>query len=344
MPLTANRINKKITNDKNHTDMLTFNQYLERVNAAIENLPYPAQPAHLYEPISYTMALGGKRIRPVLVLMACEAVGGDIEKAIMPAVGLEMYHNFTLLHDDVMDKADIRRGKPTVHVKWDDNTAILSGDAMLTMATQLIARADAAVMPQVMELFNRTAMEIYEGQQYDMDFESRGDVTVEEYIAMIRLKTSVLLGCACKMGALIGGADEATAQRFYEIGENLGLAFQLQDDMLDVWGDEATFGKAIGGDIMNNKKTFLLINACQRATDDNRIELALWLNTENASRAVKVPAVTAIYERLGLKELSEAEIAKYNDKAMAAVFETAVDETAKKAFIDLISRLVKRDR
>ena len=324
--------------------MLTFNQYLERVNAAIENLLYPAQPAHLYEPISYTMALGGKRIRPVLVLMACEAVGGDIEKAIMPAVGLEMYHNFTLLHDDVMDKADIRRGKPTVHVKWDDNTAILSGDAMLTMATQLIARADAAVMPQVMELFNRTAMEIYEGQQYDMDFESRGDVTVEEYIAMIRLKTSVLLGCACKMGALIGGADEATAQRFYEIGENLGLAFQLQDDMLDVWGDEATFGKAIGGDIMNNKKTFLLINACQRATDDNRIELALWLNTENASRAVKVPAVTAIYERLGLKELSEAEIAKYNDKAMAAVFETAVDEPAKKAFIDLISRLVKRDR
>ena len=324
--------------------MLTFNQYLERVNAAIENLPYPAQPAHLYEPISYTMALGGKRIRPVLVLMACEAVGGDIEKAIMPAVGLEMYHNFTLLHDDVMDKADIRRGKPTVHVKWDDNTAILSGDAMLTMATQLIARADAAVMPQVMELFNRTAMEIYEGQQYDMDFESRGDVTVEEYIAMIRLKTSVLLGCACKMGALIGGADEATAQRFYEIGENLGLAFQLQDDMLDVWGDEATFGKAIGGDIMNNKKTFLLINACQRATDDNRIELALWLNTDNASRAVKVPAVTAIYERLGLKELSEAEIAKYNDKAMAAVFETAVDEPAKKAFIDLISRLVKRDR
>ena len=324
--------------------MLTFNQYLERVNAAIENLPYPAQPAHLYEPISYTMALGGKRIRPVLVLMACEAVGGDIEKAIMPAVGLEMYHNFTLLHDDVMDKADIRRGKPTVHVKWDDNTAILSGDAMLTMATQLIARADAAVMPQVMELFNRTAMEIYEGQQYDMDFENRGDVTVEEYIAMIRLKTSVLLGCACKMGALIGGADEATAQRFYEIGENLGLAFQLQDDMLDVWGDEATFGKAIGGDIMNNKKTFLLINACQRATDDNRIELALWLNTENASRAVKVPAVTAIYERLGLKELSEAEIAKYNDKAMAAVFETAVEEPAKKAFIDLISRLVKRDR
>ena len=324
--------------------MLTFNQYLERVNAAIENLPYPAQPAHLYEPISYTMALGGKRIRPVLVLMACEAVGGDIEKAIMPAVGLEMYHNFTLLHDDVMDKADIRRGKPTVHVKWDDNTAILSGDAMLTMATQLIARADAAVMPQVMELFNRTAMEIYEGQQYDMDFESRGDVTVEEYIAMIRLKTSVLLGCACKMGALIGGADEATAQRFYEIGENLGLAFQLQDDMLDVWGDEATFGKAIGGDIMNNKKTFLLINAMQRATGDHKVELSLWLSTPNASRAVKVPAVTAIYDALNLRSLSLDAINRYNDEALNALSKIAISDEARSEFANFITRLVKRDK
>jgi geranylgeranyl diphosphate synthase type II len=187
-------------------------------------------------------------------------------------------------------------------------------------------------------------MEIYEGQQYDMDFENRDDVTVDEYINMIRLKTSVLLGCACKMGALIGGADEETAQKFYEIGENVGLAFQLQDDMLDVWGDEATFGKAIGGDIMNNKKTFLLINACQRATDDNRIELGLWLSTKNASRAVKVPAVTAIYERLGLKELSEQAIENYNNKALAAVFDTAMSEDAKKSFVDLIGRLVKRDR
>lgn len=324
--------------------MLKFNEYLDRVNAAIGSLPYPAEPARLYQPISYTMSLGGKRIRPVLVLMACDAVGGDIEKAILPAVGLEMFHNFTLLHDDVMDKADLRRGKPTVHVKWDDNTAILSGDAMLTMATQLIARADAAVMPRVMEVYNRTAMEIYEGQQYDMDFESRDDVTVDEYISMIRLKTSVLLGCACKMGAIIGGADEETAQRFYEIGENLGLAFQLQDDMLDVWGDEATFGKAIGGDIMNNKKTFLLINACQRATGDNRAELASWLSAKDASRTEKVPAVTAIYERLGLKDLSNEEIDRYNNQAMSAVQAANVDDEAKKAFVDFINRLVKRDR
>ena len=324
--------------------MLTFNEYLERVNNAIKAIPYPEQPSHLYEPITYTMDLGGKRLRPVLVLMACEAVGGDINRALTPAIGLEMFHNFTLLHDDVMDKADIRRGKPTVHVKWDDNTAILSGDAMLTMATQLIAQAPADVMPQVMDLYNRTAMEIYEGQQYDVDFETRNDVTVDEYIEMIRLKTSVLLGCACKMGALIGGADEATAQLFYKVGENLGLAFQLQDDMLDVWGDEATFGKAIGGDIMNNKKTFLLINAMQRATGDHKVELSLWLSTPNASRAVKVPAVTAIYDALNLRSLSLDAINRYNDEALNALSKIAISDEARSEFANFITRLVKRDK
>ena len=324
--------------------MHTFNEYLERVNNAIKAIPYPEQPSHLYEPITYTMDLGGKRLRPVLVLMACEAVGGDINRALTPAIGLEMFHNFTLLHDDVMDKADIRRGKPTVHVKWDDNTAILSGDAMLTMATQLIAQAPADVMPQVMNLYNRTAMEIYEGQQYDVDFEKRSDVTVDEYIEMIRLKTSVLLGCACKMGALIGGADEATAQLFYKVGENLGLAFQLQDDMLDVWGDEATFGKAIGGDIMNNKKTFLLINAMQRATGDHKVELSLWLSTPNASRAVKVPAVTAIYDALNLRSLSLDAINRYNDEALNALNKIAISDEARSEFANFITRLVKRDK
>ena len=324
--------------------MLTFNEYLERVNNAIKAIPYPQQPSHLYEPITYTMDLGGKRLRPVLVLMACDAVGGDINRAITPAIGLEMFHNFTLLHDDVMDKADIRRGKPTVHVKWDDNTAILSGDAMLTMATQLIAQSPADVMPQVMDLYNRTAMEIYEGQQYDVDFETRTDVTVDEYIEMIRLKTSVLLGCACKMGALIGGADEATARLFYKVGENLGLAFQLQDDMLDVWGDEATFGKAIGGDIMNNKKTFLLINAMQRATGDHKVELSLWLNTPNASRSVKVPAVTAIYDALNLRSLSLDAINRYNNEALEALGKIGISAEARTEFCNFITRLVKRDK
>ncbi|MGM9836502.1 MAG: polyprenyl synthetase family protein [Muribaculaceae bacterium] len=324
--------------------MLTFNEYLERVNNAIKAIPYPQQPSHLYEPITYTMDLGGKRLRPVLVLMACDAVGGDINRAIKPAIGLEMFHNFTLLHDDVMDKADIRRGKPTVHVKWDDNTAILSGDAMLTMATQLIAQSPADVMPQVMDLYNRTAMEIYEGQQYDVDFETRTDVTVDEYIEMIRLKTSVLLGCACKMGALIGGADEATARLFYKVGENLGLAFQLQDDMLDVWGDEATFGKAIGGDIMNNKKTFLLINAMQRATGDHKVELSLWLNTPNASRSVKVPAVTAIYDALNLRSLSLDAINRYNNEALEALGKIDISAEARTEFCNFITRLVKRNK
>ena len=324
--------------------MLTFNEYLERVNNAIKAIPYPQQPSHLYEPITYTMDLGGKRLRPVLVLMACDAVGGDINRAITPAIGLEMFHNFTLLHDDVMDKADIRRGKPTVHVKWDDNTAILSGDAMLTMATQLIAQSPADVMPQVMDLYNRTAMEIYEGQQYDVDFETRTDVTVDEYIEMIRLKTSVLLGCACKMGALIGGADEATARLFYKVGENLGLAFQLQNDMLDEWGDEATFGKAIGGDIMNNKKTFLLINAMQRATGDHKVELSLWLNTPNASRSVKVPAVTAIYDALNLRSLSLDAINRYNNEALEALGKIDISAEARTEFCNFITRLVKRDK
>ena len=324
--------------------MHTFNEYLERVNNAIKAIPYPQQPSHLYEPITYTMDLGGKRLRPVLVLMACDAVGGDINRAIKPAIGLEMFHNFTLLHDDVMDKADIRRGKPTVHVKWDDNTAILSGDAMLTMATQLIAQSPADVMPQVMDLYNHTAMEIYEGQQYDVDFETRTDVTVDEYIEMIRLKTSVLLGCACKMGALIGGADEATARLFYKVGENLGLAFQLQDDMLDVWGDEATFGKAIGGDIMNNKKTFLLINAMQRATGDHKVELSLWLNTPNASRSVKVPAVTAIYDALNLRSLSLDAINRYNNEALEALGKIDISAEARTEFCNFITRLVKRDK
>ena len=324
--------------------MLTFNEYLERVNNAIKAIPYPQQPSHLYEPITYTMDLGGKRLRPVLVLMACDAVGGDINRAITPAIGLEMFHNFTLLHDDVMDKADIRRGKPTVHVKWDDNPAILSGDAMLTMATQLIAQSPDDVVPQVMDLYNRTAMEIYEGQQYDVDFETRTDVTVDEYIEMIRLKTSVLLGCACKMGALIGGADEATARLFYKVGENLGLAFQLQDDMLDVWGDEATFGKAIGGDIMNNKKTFLLINAMQRATGDHKVELSLWLNTPNASRSVKVPAVTAIYDALNLRSLSLDAINRYNNEALEALGKIDISAEARTEFCNFITRLVKRDK
>ncbi len=319
--------------------MKSFQEYLELVNQSIEAIPYPDSPSQLYEPIAYHMALGGKRIRPVLALMACDAMGGDPSIAIDAAVGLEMFHNFTLLHDDVMDNADVRRGKPTVHRRWNDNTAILSGDTMLTIATQYIARCDNR---QVMDLFNKTAIEIYEGQQWDMDYEHRNDVSVDEYINMIRLKTSVLLGCALKMGALIADADEQQADTLYEAGVNMGLAFQLTDDMLDVWGDPATFGKEIGGDIMNNKKTYLLINAMRLVQGDDADELRHWLNDPYATRDNKVPAVTALYERLGVRQMAQDAITHYNDLAVTAFNRLKIRDEDRNAFINLTNRLAGR--
>ena len=320
--------------------MKTFQEYLDTINQAIASIPYPQSPQQLYAPIAYHMALGGKRIRPVLVLMACDAMGGNSEKALDAALGIEMFHNFTLLHDDVMDNADVRRGKTTVHRQWNNNTAILSGDTMLTIATQYIART--ASWP-VMNLFNKTAIEIYEGQQWDTDFEVRNDVLVEEYINMIRLKTSVLLGCALKTGALIAGAEEEQADLLYEAGVNMGLAFQLRDDVLDVWGDPATFGKEIGGDIMNNKKTFLLTNAMRLAQGDDVNELRHWINDPYATRDDKVAGVTALYERLGTRELAEEAIAQYNDLAIAAFRQVNMSDDDKQAFIALSNRLAGRN-
>ncbi len=324
--------------------MLRFEEYVKVASQAIAGIQYPAAPAALYEPVAYTMALGGKRLRPVLALMACDAFCGDYSRALNQAVGIELYHNFTLLHDDVMDKADVRRGKPTVHVRWNDNVAILSGDAMLTMAGQHVAKADAAHLKAAMELFNSTAMEVYEGQQYDMDFECRNDVAEEEYIAMIRLKTSVLLGCACKMGAIMADAAEEDAKRIYQYGVDLGVAFQLQDDWLDVYGDPATFGKEIGGDIMNNKKTFMLINAMNRAMGTDRDELMRWLAAENPVREEKVAAVTALYSRLGISELAIEAMNRYNDRALQVLDTINISEEARRHFRDFANMLMHRDR
>ena len=321
--------------------MKPFQTYLDAVNQAIAAIPYPAEPDQLYAPIAYHMALGGKRIRPVLVLMACDALGGDAAGALDAALGIEMFHNFTLLHDDVMDNADVRRGKPTVHRKWSSNTAILSGDTMLTLATQFIARTGNSA---VMDLFNKTAIEIYEGQQWDMDFEDRNDVTVEEYINMIRLKTSVLLGCALKTGALLAEGAEVDCEALYEAGVNMGLAFQLQDDLLDVWGDPKTFGKEIGGDIMNNKKTFLLINAMQLAKGDDADELRHWLNDPYATRVEKVAAVTALYERLGVRQLAQEAIADCNARAIEAFNRVKISDEDKQAFVDLANSLAGRNK
>ena len=320
--------------------MKTFQHYLDIINQAIAAIPYPERPHQLYEPISYHMALGGKRVRPVLVMMACDAMGGNFLEALDAAVGLEMFHNFTLLHDDVMDNADVRRGKTTVHRRWNDNTAILSGDTMLTIATQYIART---MNWPVMDLFDKTAIEIYEGQQWDMDYEYRNDVTVDEYINMIRLKTSVLLGCALKMGALLADADAKDAEMLYEAGVNMGLAFQLRDDVLDVWGDPKTFGKEIGGDIMNNKKTFLLINAMRLAQGDDADELRHWLNDPYATRDDKVAGMTRLYERLGVRQLAEEAIARYNDLAVNAFNQVGMADEDKQAFVSMANRLAGRN-
>ena len=226
----------------------TNNELLTLFERHIAQMPTPEEPQRLYAPIKYGLEVGGKRIRPTLLMLAYNLYAEDIDRALMPAMAVEIFHNFTLLHDDVMDKADVRRGRPTVHIKWNESTAILSGDAMLTLATQYMSRCDAAKTWEVMTLFNRTAMEVYEGQQYDMDFENRDDVSVEEYLKMIRLKTSVLLGCACELGAIMAGALDSERKAFYDFGIKLGMAFQLQDDYLDTYGDPTVFGKKIGGE------------------------------------------------------------------------------------------------
>lgn len=324
--------------------MHDYNYYLRLVEGAIENINYPKQPAKLYEPIKYTMALGGKRIRPVLTLMTCEAMGGDLNKALNVALGIELFHNFTLLHDDVMDRADIRRGKPTVHTKWNENVAILSGDTMLSMAAQEMTKVDDDIVKPIQELFNATAISVYEGQQYDMDYETRNNVTVDEYINMIRLKTSVLTGCSCKAGAIVARTASENADKIYNMAVNLGLAFQLQDDYLDVWGDPATFGKEIGGDIVNNKKTFLLINAIDHSAGNDAIELNRWLNDTVAPKQEKIKAVTALYESLGLKDLARNAIIKYSHQALDLLHEVKMNYDAYKVFETIINQLAERDR
>lgn len=275
---------------------------LNKIEAALAVIPYPQQPEGLYEPIRYVLSMGGKRLRPTLTLMAYALYKEDTERALPTAIGLETYHNHTLLHDDLMDKADMRRGKPTVHKKWDENTAILSGDTMLIMAFQHILRTDCHRLPEVLNLAARTMQEICEGQQYDMNFESRSDVREEEYIEMIRLKTSVLLACALKAGALIADAPKEDCELLYQFGEKIGLAFQLQDDYLDCYGDPAVFGKQIGGDICCAKKTFMLINAFNRANEAQKAELNRLLNDVD-EREEKVAGVLALYDELEIPAL-----------------------------------------
>jgi len=298
--------------------MKTAQEMLALVNRALAALPFDRKPEGLYAPVKYELSLGGKRIRPVLMLMAYELYRDDVESILPTALGLEMYHNYTLLHDDVMDRAEMRRGKPTVHKVWNENTAILSGDAMLVLAYQLMGQAKTKYLKAVLDLFTETALEIGEGQQYDMEFEQRMDVREEEYIEMIRLKTSVLLACAVKMGAMQAGASETDLKNLYAFGENVGLAFQLQDDLLDVYGDPKTFGKKIGGDILEGKKTYMLINAFRLANTEQREVLGHWLSTASDD-ASKIAAVTELYNQIGIRQLAEKKIKHYFDVAFASL-------------------------
>ena len=291
--------------------MLNANDILKKVNEALDGMTYDRKPTSLYDPISYVLALGGKRIRPVLMLLAYQLYKDHPEDIMMPALGLETYHNYTLLHDDLMDNADLRRGHETVHKKWDANKAILSGDSMLVLAYQRMMQCDARHLQAVLDVFTETALEIGEGQEYDMTFETRNDVTEDEYIEMIRLKTSVLLACATKIGAILADASQEDIHNLYKFGEQLGLAFQLQDDLLDVYGDSTVFGKAIGGDITSNKKTYMLINAVNRANDKQRSELTRWIEAKDFDREEKVRAVTAIYDEIGIRQLCEEKINYY---------------------------------
>ena len=288
------------------------------INNEIAKLNWKREPYGLYEPIEYTLAAGGKRVRPQLAMIACQMFGGKEKEVLPAALALEVFHNFTLLHDDVMDKADVRRGRPTVHIKWNENTAILSGDQMLIEAYKLLSGVPADKLPRVLQLFNKMATEICEGQQYDVDFETQEQVTIDEYLKMIRLKTSVLLANALQTGAYIAGADEQAQEALYEFGINIGLAFQIQDDILDVWGDPKTFGKAVGGDICCNKKTFVFLEAMRRGGKRREGErLEEWYSQVLEDNTTKIAAVKEIFELLDVRTACEKVVEEYTQKALA---------------------------
>lgn len=323
--------------------MFTASELLERINSHITDLRFSRSPQGLYAPITYVLSMGGKRIRPVLMLMAYNLYKEDVTRIFALATGIEVYHNYTLLHDDLMDRADRRRGKETVHKVWGDNAAILSGDAMLVLAYQFMAQCPAEHLKEVMDLFSLTALEICEGQQLDMEFEDRKDVKEEEYLEMIRLKTSVLLAASLKIGAILGGASAEDAERLYDFGMNLGVAFQLKDDFLDVYGNSAVFGKNIGGDILCNKKTYMLIKAFEHATDSQRDELNRWIDAKSFNPAEKIAAVTNLYNQMDVRGLCEKKMQEYSERAAKSLAAVSVNVEKKEGLKTLMESLMYRE-
>ncbi len=317
--------------------------FQQLVEERLTALPMGNRPPELYEPIRYMLALGGKRMRPAMLLMANELFDGKVDQAIGAALGVEVFHNFTLLHDDIMDKAPLRRSHPTVHARWNTDIAILSGDTMFVKACQLMMEVPEVRLPSVLADFFQTAIEVCEGQQFDMNFETQPHVTIPDYLDMIRLKTAVLLGSSLRIGATIAGADPQDAQRMYRFGESLGIAFQLHDDLLDAYGDPEKFGKQVGGDILANKKTFLLLTAMDRADMHTLEELRHWLTRKEFNPFEKVNAVKAIFEKLEIREATESEIQRHFQAALEAFDQLTVPEEKKTPLRQLAERLMVRE-
>jgi geranylgeranyl diphosphate synthase type II len=322
--------------------MYTLFELQSRIEKAIATMDYPNHPKNLYAPIAYIMNLGGKKLRPALVLLAADLFKGDIEEALPAALAIETFHNFTLIHDDIMDNAPLRRGKQTVHEKWGTNNAILSGDVMMVESNKQLTKVKVEVLKDVLDTFNATAQGVCEGQQLDMEFELRDDVGIEEYIDMIRLKTAVLVGGAMKIGAIVAGASKEDASLIYDFGENLGIAFQLQDDILDVYGDPEKFGKQIGGDIIANKKTYLLLKLQELAEQEDRAALATHaLNT--TTLPAKIDSIKALYDEYQVKELATQQMRNYLDEAFTALAKIRVADEQKKELIGLANALMHRE-
>jgi len=299
-------------------------------------------PANLYLPVDYSLEMGGKRLRPVLLLLSYNMFSDWVENAIPAAIAIEVFHNFTLLHDDIMDKADVRRNRPTVHKQFSENSAILSGDVMAFLSYQYLLECKSEGLPKVLSLFTKTAIEVCEGQQFDMEFENRLNVDEKEYLEMIRLKTAVLLACGLKAGAVLANANDKLADELYEFGINLGLAFQLQDDLLDSFGNQQYFGKKIGGDILANKKTFLSIKALENAKGDIKTELLDWLNKKEFNSSEKIEGVLKIYNQLNIKELTEQKIDTYFQKCRTVFQQISIEESRKKQLQEISNNMLNR--
>ena len=326
--------------------MYSIEELQKIINTEIKNRSEELKklkPANLYSPINYSLEIGGKRLRPVLLLLSYNLFPDNIKNALPAAVAIEVFHNFTLLHDDIMDKAEVRRNQPTIHKKFDENSAILSGDAMAFLAYKFLLENKSENLADVLELFSRTAIEVCEGQQFDMDFENRLDVSETEYLEMIRLKTAVLLACSLKTGALLANSDNETANLLYEFGINLGLAFQLQDDLLDSFGDQKIFGKKIGGDISANKKTYLLIKALENSLATEKTELLSWINKKDFIEEKKIKAVKNIFNKLNIQELTESKINFYSQKSISILQKLAINGNKTELLIELTNQMLKRN-